>query len=81
MVAIASCHGEVTSTILQTMMDKSETELKDTHSRFLALGLALTYLGKQVNVVNVVNVILIRFNVKQDVLSCVWSRAWQGSVI
>ncbi|KAL5255103.1 hypothetical protein ACHWQZ_G014515 [Mnemiopsis leidyi] len=47
MVAIASCHGEVTSTILQTMMDKSETELKDTHSRFLALGLALTYLGKQ----------------------------------
>ena len=48
MVAIASCHGEVTSTILQTMMDKSETELKDTHSRFLALGLALTYLGKQV---------------------------------
>ena len=50
MVAIASCHGEVTSTILQTMMDKSETELKDTHSRFLALGLALTYLGKQVNI-------------------------------
>lgn len=47
MVAIASCHGEVTSTILQTMMDKSETELKDTHCRFLALGLALTYLGKQ----------------------------------
>jgi len=47
MVAIASCHGEVTSTILQTMMDKTDTELKDTHCRFLALGLALTYLGKQ----------------------------------
>ena len=48
MVAIASSHGDVTSTILQTMMDKSEAELKDTHCKFLALGLALTYLGKQV---------------------------------
>ena len=47
MVAIASSHGDVTSTILQTMMDKSESELKDTHCKFLALGLALTYLGKQ----------------------------------
>lgn len=47
MVAISTCHGEVTSTILQTMMEKSDSELKDTHTKFLALGLALTYLGKQ----------------------------------
>merc|ERR1719228_2028419 len=28
-------------------MEKSESELKDTYARFMALGLALTYLGKQ----------------------------------
>lgn len=47
MVAIATCHGEVTSSILQSMMEKTDAELKDSHARFLALGLALTYLGKQ----------------------------------
>ena len=47
MIAVGSCNGDVTSTILQTLMEKSETELKDTYARFLALGLALTYLGKQ----------------------------------
>lgn len=45
-VAVGSCNGEVTSTILQTLMEKSETELKDTYARFLALGLGLTYLGE-----------------------------------
>ena len=47
MVSVGSCNGEVTSTILQTLMEKSETDLKTTYARFLALGLALTYLGKQ----------------------------------
>ncbi|PVD33955.1 hypothetical protein C0Q70_05217 [Pomacea canaliculata] len=47
MIAVGSCNGEVTSTILQTMMERSETDLKDTYARYLALGLALTYLGKQ----------------------------------
>nr|KAG5694635.1 hypothetical protein BaRGS_014730 [Batillaria attramentaria] len=47
MIAVSSCNGEVTSTILQTMMERSEADLKDTYARFLALGLALCYLGKQ----------------------------------
>ncbi|KAL4225519.1 26S proteasome non-ATPase regulatory subunit 2 [Mactra antiquata] len=47
MISVSKCNGDVTSTILQTMMERSETELKDTFSRYLALGLALTYLGKQ----------------------------------
>ncbi|KAK7098872.1 26S proteasome non-ATPase regulatory subunit 2-like [Littorina saxatilis] len=47
MIAAGSCNGEVTSTILQTMMERSDTDLKDTYSRYLALGLALCYLGKQ----------------------------------
>ena len=46
LVAIGTCNGEVTSTILQTMMERSETEVKETHARNLALGLGLTFLGK-----------------------------------
>ncbi|XP_006811883.1 26S proteasome non-ATPase regulatory subunit 2-like [Saccoglossus kowalevskii] len=47
MIAVGTCNGEVTSTILQTMMEKTELELKETFSRYLALGLGLAYLGKQ----------------------------------
>lgn len=46
MIAVGSCNADVTSTILQTMMERSEADLKDTHGRYLALGLALAYLGK-----------------------------------
>ena len=45
MIAVGSYNGDVTSTILQTLLEKSETELKDTYARFLALGLGLTCLG------------------------------------
>jgi 26S proteasome regulatory subunit N1 len=45
MISVSKCNGDVTSTILQTMMERSEAELKDTFARYLALGLALTYLG------------------------------------
>ena len=47
MIAVGSCNGEVTSTILQTMMERSEADLKDTYSRYLGLGLALCYLGER----------------------------------
>ncbi|XP_072163090.1 26S proteasome non-ATPase regulatory subunit 2-like [Diadema setosum] len=47
LIAVGTCNGEVTSTILQTLMEKTKLELKDNFSRYLALGLALTYLGKQ----------------------------------
>ena len=46
MISVACCNGDVTSTILQTMMERSEADLKDTFARYLALGLALNYLGK-----------------------------------
>ncbi|XP_026543447.1 26S proteasome non-ATPase regulatory subunit 2 [Notechis scutatus] len=45
-IAVGSCNGDVTSTILQTIMEKSETELKDTYARWLPLGLGLNHLGK-----------------------------------
>ncbi|KAI4798533.1 26S proteasome non-ATPase regulatory subunit 2 [Gymnodraco acuticeps] len=46
MIAVGSCNGDVTSTIVQTIMEKSETELKDTYARWLPLGLGLNHLGK-----------------------------------
>ncbi|KAM6931882.1 LOW QUALITY PROTEIN: 26S proteasome non-ATPase regulatory subunit 2 [Lycodopsis pacificus] len=45
MIAVGSCNGDVTSTIVQTIMEKSEVELKDTYARWL-LGLGLNHLGK-----------------------------------
>lgn len=45
LIAVGSCSAEVTSTILQTLMEKSEKDLKDTYARFLPLGLGLCYLG------------------------------------
>jgi len=49
LIAVGSCNGEVTSTILQTLMEKSEKEsdLKDSFAKFLPLGIGLCYLGKQ----------------------------------
>lgn len=46
MISVGSCNGDVTSTILQTIMEKSETELKDTYARWLPLGLGLNHLGE-----------------------------------
>nr|NVI77467.1 regulatory particle non-ATPase 1 [Cucujiformia] len=42
-----SGNHKVTSAIMQTLMEKSESDLKDTYSRFLPLGLGLCLLGKQ----------------------------------
>lgn len=48
MIAVGSCNGDVTSTIVQTIMEKNEQELKDTYARWLPLGLGLNHLGKHV---------------------------------
>nr|NVI77480.1 regulatory particle non-ATPase 1 [Cucujiformia]NVI77513.1 regulatory particle non-ATPase 1 [Cucujiformia] len=47
MIAVGSGNHQVTSTIMQTLMEKSESDLKDTYARFLPLGLGLCMLGKQ----------------------------------
>ena len=49
LIAVGSCNGEVTSTILQTLMEKSEKEsdMKESFAKFLPLGIGLCYLGKQ----------------------------------
>ncbi|KAG7237201.1 hypothetical protein INR49_032699 [Caranx melampygus] len=46
MIAVGSCNGDVTSTIVQTIMEKNDQELKDTYARWLPLGLGLNHLGK-----------------------------------
>lgn len=47
MIAVGSCNPDVTASIMQTLMEKSEQELRDTYARFLPLGLGLCHLGRQ----------------------------------
>ena len=47
LIAVGSCHGDLTENFLQLMMDRDSSELMNTHIRFLALALGLLYLGKQ----------------------------------
>lgn len=47
MIAVGSCNAEVTNILLQTIMERTEADLKDTYTRFLPLGLGLVYLGRQ----------------------------------
>jgi 26S proteasome regulatory subunit N1 len=44
-IFVGSCHGEITSTILQTLMERDDSALDEKWARFMALGLALLYLG------------------------------------
>ncbi|KAJ1536393.1 proteasome regulatory particle base subunit [Nowakowskiella sp. JEL0078] len=46
-VFVGTCNGEIASTILQTMMERDDVQLKDPYAKFMGLGLALLFLGKQ----------------------------------
>lgn len=45
-IFVGSCDEDVTMAILQTMMEREATELKEKWARFMSLGLALLYLGQ-----------------------------------
>lgn len=45
-VFVGSGNGEVTSTVLQTLMEREDKYLDEKWARFMALGLALLYLGQ-----------------------------------
>ena len=47
LVYASSCNGDITSTILQTFMERPESNLKDPYARLMAVGLSLLFLGKQ----------------------------------
>ncbi|KAL4399160.1 proteasome regulatory particle base subunit [Malassezia pachydermatis] len=46
-VFVGSAHGEIVPSLLQTMMEREPSQLDDKWMRFLALGLALLFLGRQ----------------------------------
>lgn len=46
LIAIGTANGEVTSTLVQTLLEKSENELRETFSKYIALAIGLIYLGK-----------------------------------
>lgn len=43
---VGTCHGDITSTILQTLLERDFEQLKSDWIKFLALGLGLLYMGK-----------------------------------
>lgn len=47
MIAVGSCNAEVTDILTQTIMERSESDFRDTFAKFLFLGLGLVYLGRQ----------------------------------
>merc|ERR1711899_687308 len=47
LISVGSCNDDVTTTILQTLMEKSEQDLKDPFAKYLPLGIGLCFLGKQ----------------------------------
>jgi len=48
LIGVGSCNDDISTTLLQVLMDKSELELKEPFAKFIALGIGLCFLGKQV---------------------------------
>ena len=47
MIAVSSLDGELTTIIIQTMMERSEEQMSHPFAKFMVLGLALTCFGRQ----------------------------------
>ncbi|KAI5122903.1 hypothetical protein M0805_007581 [Coniferiporia weirii] len=47
LIFVGSCNGEIAGTILQTLMERDDEALDEKWARFMVLGLALLYLGRQ----------------------------------
>lgn len=45
-VFVGTCHGDITSGILQTLLERDFSQLNNKFIRFMALGLGLLYMGK-----------------------------------
>lgn len=45
-VFVGTCHGDITSTILQTLLERDFSHLANKYIRFMSLGLGLLYMGK-----------------------------------
>lgn len=47
LILVGTCNGDLSSSILQALMERDELSLKEPFSRLLALSLGLLFLGKQ----------------------------------
>ncbi|EGW32486.1 uncharacterized protein SPAPADRAFT_138317 [Spathaspora passalidarum NRRL Y-27907] len=56
-VFVGTCHGDITSTILQTLLERDFTQLTNKFIKFMALGLGLLYMGKTEQVEDVLETI------------------------
>ncbi|KAI3406027.2 hypothetical protein KGF56_001246 [Candida oxycetoniae] len=54
---VGTCHGDITSTILQTLLERDLTQLTNKFVKFMALGLGLLYIGKTEQVEDVLETI------------------------
>ncbi|CAF0759399.1 unnamed protein product, partial [Didymodactylos carnosus] len=45
-ISVGSCNSEVSTTLLSVLLERSELELKDHFSKFIALAIGLLFLGK-----------------------------------
>lgn len=81
LVFVGTCNENVADTILQTLMERSETELKSPYARFFALGIGLIFLGQQDRVATVLSVIkdLIKPEIRQYAVITAECCAYAGS--
>jgi 26S proteasome regulatory subunit N1 len=45
-IFVGSCNGEIAATVLQVLMERDDAQLDEKWARFMALGLALLYVGE-----------------------------------
>lgn len=56
-VFVGTCNGDITSAILQTLLERDYSHLNNKFIRFMALGLGLLYMGKTEMVEDVLDII------------------------
>ncbi|EAZ63122.2 predicted protein [Scheffersomyces stipitis CBS 6054] len=56
-VFVGTCHGDITSTILQTLLERDFIQLTNKFIKFMSLGLGLLYMGKTEQVEDVLETI------------------------
>ncbi|KAL5292531.1 PSMD2 family protein [Megaselia abdita] len=59
LIAVGSGNAEISEILLHTILGRTETDLKDTYTKFLMLGLGLLYLGKQEQVETVLETLAV----------------------
>lgn len=81
---VGTCHGDITSTILQTLLERDFTQLTNKFVRFMSLGLGLLYMGKTEQVEDVletINAIEHPINKTLKVLVNICAYAGTGNVL